>query len=174
MKITHIMRKIMILSCILVFISCKQEKKESDNLENTKIAYASFGEKITDDNAISKEEMAKKFELLKSGDTVAIKFSSNINEVCKKKGCWMKLDLGKEKESMVRFTDYGFFMPLDADDKDVIVSGRAYVTEISVSELQHYAEDAGKSEEEIAKITEPEFTYAFEADGVLLNPLLKD
>ena len=28
---------------------------------------------------------------------------------------------------------------------------------------------AGKSEEEIAAITEPEFTYAFEADGVLMK-----
>ena len=70
---------------------------------------------------------------------------------------------------MVRFTDYGFFMPLNSDNKDVIVEGRAFVSEISAEELQHYAKDAGKSEEEIAKITEAEFTYAFEADGVLMS-----
>jgi len=80
----------------------------------------------------------------------------------------MKLDLGNEKESMVRFTDYGFFMPLNSDKKDVIVEGRAFISEISVEELQHFAKDAGKSEEEIAKITESETTYGFEADGVLM------
>ena len=46
---------------------------------------------------------------------------------------------------------------------------KAFVTEISVNELKHYAEDAGKSEEEIAEITEAEKTFAFEADGVLLK-----
>jgi hypothetical protein len=129
----------------------------------------SFGEKITDKNVISKERMAEKFVALKKGDTIDVKFASSINEVCKKKGCWMKLDLGNKQESMVRFTDYGFFMPLDADAKEVIVDGRAFITEISVKELQHYAKDAGKTDEEISKITESEITYAFEADGVLMK-----
>lgn len=156
---------ILLLSITLLF-GCKEVKKDSEVKE---AAYLSFGEKITEDNSISKEEMSNKFTNLKEGDTIAVKFASNINSVCKKKGCWMKLDLGNEKESMVRFKDYGFFVPLDADKKDVIVEGRAFVTKISVDQLQHYAKDAGKSEEEIAKITEPEFTYAFEADGVLLK-----
>jgi len=81
----------------------------------------------------------------------------------------MKLDLGNNKESMVRFKDYGFFVPLNADHKEVIVNGKAFVTEISIDELRHYAKDAGNSEEEIAAITEPEFTYAIEADGVLMK-----
>ena len=51
----------------------------------------------------------------------------------------------------------------------MIVNGRAFVTKVPVEELKHYAKDSGKSEEEIAAITEPEFTYAFEADGVLLK-----
>lgn len=156
---------ILLLSITLLF-GCKEVKKDSEVKET---AYLSFGEKITEDNSISKEEMSSKFTNLKEGDTIAVKFASNINQVCKKKGCWMKLDLGNDKESMVRFKDYGFFVPLDADKKDVIVEGRAFVTKISVDQLQHYAKDAGKSEEEIAKITEPEFTYAFEADGVLLK-----
>ncbi|MBJ2173402.1 DUF4920 domain-containing protein [Aureibaculum sp. A20] len=164
------MRKLVLLTCFLAMVACKEEKKEGEDKVQAKIEYASFGEKITDENVISKEEMATKFENLKAGDTVAVKFASNINEVCKAKGCWMKLDLGDAKESMVRFKDYGFFVPLDADKKDVIVNGRAYVTETSVEELQHFAKDAGKTEEEIAKITEPKFTYAFEADGVLLKP----
>jgi len=66
----------------------------------------------------------------------------------------------------VRFKDYGFFVPKDISGKDVIVEGKAYSTEVSVEELRHYAEDAGKSKEEIMAITEPEQTYAFLATGV--------
>jgi hypothetical protein len=76
--------------------------------------------------------------------------------------------LGEEKEVMVKFKDYGFFVPTDATG-EVIVNGKAFVKETSVDELQHYAEDAGKSPEEIAKITEPKKTLSFLADGVLLK-----
>ena len=60
-------------------------------------------------------------------------------------------------------------MPLDANGKEVIVAGKAFVQMTSVEELQHYAEDAGKSKEEIAKITAPKKEFAFEANGVLLK-----
>jgi len=164
------MKRIIILMTVFsVILGCKEEKNKTNNDKKKANTYLAFGEKITDENVISKEKMAEKFESLKEGDTVNIKFASSINEVCKAKGCWMKLDLGKEQESMVKFKDYGFFMPLDADNKEVIVNGKAYVTKISVDEQKHYAKDAGKTEEEIAKITEPKFTYAFEADGVLMK-----
>ncbi len=164
------MKKIgFILLCVLTVFACKEEKEKVEEIKKEPIAYASFGEKISDENVVSKELAAKEFGSLKEGDTINLKFTSTINEVCTKKGCWMKLDLGNNNESMVRFKDYGFFMPLDADNKEVIVNGRAFVTKTPVEELKHYAKDSGKSEEEIAAITEPEFTFAFEADGVLLK-----
>ncbi len=155
--------------CLLVMFACKEEKKHDTKIETAPIAYASFGEKISDANVISKELAAKEFSNLKEGDTINLKFEATIKEVCKKKGCWMKLDLGDKKESMVRFKDYGFFVPLDADNKEVIVNGRAYVSKVPVEELKHYAKDSGKSDEEIDAIVAPEFSYAFEANGVLLK-----
>lgn len=166
------MKKLLTATLVVatLFLSCKTEKKETTPEKSSqKSEYVSFGEKISSENTLSKTDVLTKFQNLKSGDTLNIKFASTINEVCKKKGCWMKLDLGNEKESMVRFKDYGFFMPLNSDKKEVIVNGKAFVTETSVKDLQHYAKDAGKSEEEIAKITEPKYTFAFEADGVLLK-----
>ncbi len=164
------MKKLLILVIAIAFIySCKNEKKES--VENTKveeIAYASFGAEIPSDGAISASEMYDQYKNMTIGDTIVTKVSAKINEVCSSKGCWMKLDLGSNEEFMVRFKDYGFFMPLNAEG-DVIINGKAYLTETSVDELRHYAEDAGKSKEEIEAITEPEKTYAFEADGVLLK-----
>jgi hypothetical protein len=163
MKIT-----IITLAVLIFFVSCKEKKDSNKDFQKENITYLSYGKKITAENAVSKEGMAKKFEDLKKGDTIDMKFASNINEVCKTKGCWMKLDLGSDSEAMVRFTDYGFFVPLNSDKRDVIIEGRAFVSEISVEELQHYAKDAGKSEEEIAQITEPKTSFGFEADGVLM------
>jgi hypothetical protein len=48
------------------------------------------------------------------------------------------------------------------------MNGIAYREVVSVEMLRHYAEDAGKSKEEIMKITEPETKLSFEADGVII------
>ena len=154
---------------LLVLTACKEEKKNDMPIVKEAIAMSSFGDKITSENVLSAEAMLAKFENLKVGDTIPVKFSSTIKEVCSKKGCWMKLPLNETTETMVRFKDYGFFMPLDSKDSEVIVAGKAFVKETSVKELQHYAEDAGKSKEEIAKITEPKTEFAFEANGVLMK-----
>lgn len=137
--------------------------------KEVKVEYASFGDKIVAEKAITKEQMLAKYKTLKKGDTIAVKFKSKINSVCKKKGCWMKMDLANEKESFVKFKDYAFFVPLNADNSEAIVSGKAFVDEITVAELKHYAKDGGKSQAEIDKITEPKITYAFQADGVLIS-----
>lgn len=167
------MKKIVyILSITCLFLSCKEEKKDTNvesEIEQTKdLAYASFGMEINDTDALEAASMAKHFETIAVGDSINSKFKGTIKEVCSKKGCWMTLDLGEEKEVMVRFKDYGFFMPLNATG-EVVVNGKAFVKETSVEELRHYAEDAGKSEDEINAITEPKRTLAFEADGVLLK-----
>lgn len=169
------MKKIVILGLVLLaFVACKDAKnnektaQEAKEVKTAEMAYASFGDKIDAENVLTTAQINEKYNNLKVGDTLDVKFTSNINSVCSKKGCWMRLGLGEEKEVMVKFKDYGFFMPLDAEG-EVIVNGKAFVEETSVDELKHYAEDAGKSEEEIAKITEPKKTLSFVADGVLLK-----
>ena len=131
--------------------------------------YASFGKKITKEGAISKEQATTKFKKLRKGDTINVKFNSKIIDVCSKKGCWMNLQLAKGEKAFVRFKDYGFFMPLNSAGSDVIVNGKAFVSVESIEELRHYAKDAGKSKAEIEKITKPEMSYSFEADGVLIK-----
>ena len=161
------------LSFILVvslFMACKNEPKNDAVLEENKteeIAYASFGEKIDAANASTTKSMALQYKSMKMGDTIKAKMTGKINEVCSTKGCWMRLDLEGD-EVMVRFKDYGFFMPLNATG-EVVINGKAFIDEISINELRHFAEDAGKSKEEIEAITEAEITYSFLADGVLLK-----
>ena len=144
---------------VLFFIGCKNEKKEK----------TSFGDKITANKVLSVNEMHLKYKKLEVGDTLNVKFSSKINEVCTKKGCWMKVALDNEDATMVRFKDYGFFMPLDSKGKNVIVGGKAFIQETSVADLRHYAEDAGKTKEEIAAITKSKKEYTFLANGVLME-----
>ena len=93
---------------------------------------------------------------------------ANIKAVCKKKGCWMNLDLSNNQEAFVKFKDYAFFVPLNADGSTAIISGKAYVDIVPVAELKHYAKDAGKSQAEIDAIKEPKRELVFEADGVLI------
>jgi hypothetical protein len=81
----------------------------------------------------------------------------------------MKADIGNGREMMIRFKDYAFFVPKDVVGKPVILHGKAYQETLSVAQLQHYAEDAGKSKEEIARITKPQTSLHFEADGVIIN-----
>lgn len=154
---------------VLLFAACNNKEKPTVEKAQQEFAYASFGAKIYKNKAISSKKMLAEFEKLNDGDTINVKFLSVIKEVCSKKGCWMKLPLIAQKETMVRFKDYGFFMPLDAKGKEVIVAGKAFVKITPVDELKHYAEDAGKSKEEIAKITTPKKEFTVEAHGVLLK-----
>lgn len=150
-------------------VACKTEKKEETKENVTpKIEFTSFGEKIESTNALSETQMSDKFDGLKIGDTINVKFASKIGEVCTKKGCWMVLPAA-DKKTMVKFKDYGFFMPLDSQGKEVIIEGKAFVKVTPIDELRHYAEDAGKSKEEIEKITEPKKEFSFLAHGVLMK-----
>jgi len=130
-----------------------------------KIDGEDFGAGITSKTYIEYTDM---MDDLNASDTLNITVRVTVSEVCKMKGCWMKLDDKSDSgsEVMVRFLDYGFFVPKDIDGKEVIIEGKAYSTVIGVDELRHYAEDAGKSKEEIAEITEAETQYAFLATGV--------
>ncbi|MBT8259657.1 MAG: DUF4920 domain-containing protein [Bacteroidia bacterium] len=158
------------LIAALVF-SCESNKKQEEGIKVSKddIAYTSIGKEIIADDALAADRMAVHYNKMEVGDTIPAKMVAKVEEVCQTKGCWMKLDLENGEEVMVRFKDYGFFMPKDIAGKEVIINGIAFVNEMSVDEQRHYAEDAGDSEEAIAAITEPKKTYSFEADGVLLK-----
>ena len=138
----------------------------SENVETDASAYEYFGEEITKDGAIASSDFFNSFT---EGDSIEMKLSGQINEVCKKKGCWMSMSIGQDEEIMVRFKDYGFFVPLNADGRLATVEGWAYKEVRTVDELKHYAFDSGKTEEEIQAITEPEVSYTFMADGVIIE-----
>lgn len=132
-------------------------------------AYSSIGEEFSEDEILSQKEMYERYADLEAGDTLIVKFRTKVNSVCKKKGCWMKVDLEDQEEAMVEFKDYGFFVPKDIEEREVVLNGKAYITEMSVEDQRHFAEDGGQSPEEVAAIVEPKKTLSFLAEGVVLE-----
>jgi len=116
-------------------------------------------------------DFAEVVKQLETNDSVNVVMKAKVGSVCQAKGCWMNLvdpAVASEEELFVKFKDYAFFVPKDIAGREVLVEGVAYKEETSVDELRHYAEDAGKSEEEIAKITEPVTEKKFMATGVVI------
>jgi len=173
-EIFQMKKLIFTILTVAIFAACNNKvEKNTTEAETTEvvtteaITYQEFGEKISDKDVLTKEEMYKKYKNLKPGDTAEVKFIAKVNTVCQNKGCWMRLDMGEE-EAMVKFKDYGFFMPMDIAGDEVIVRGKAFVDEMSVEDQRHFAEDGGKSKEEIAAIVAPKKTLSLTADGVLI------
>lgn len=160
-----------IIMILTLLVSCKEQAKTSTTEveDSADVAYTAVGLQIDDANAVSAKQMSDNFEGMNVGDTLNTKMVAKVDAVCQAKGCWMTLNLENGEQVMVKFKDYGFFVPKDIAGKEVIVNGLAFVEEVSVDEQQHYAEDAGKSAEEIAAITAPKKTFSFEADGVLIK-----
>ncbi|MDT0689534.1 DUF4920 domain-containing protein [Salegentibacter sp. F188] len=143
-------RNAITIALMLVLFSCKSQDKQEPQIaaKQEEKSYSSFGGEVAVEESIDRIKMRQLYENLAVGDSVDVTFNTDVNSVCKKKGCWMKLDLAEGEEIMVKFRDYGFFVPKDLVNEEVIVQGKAYITEVPVQELKHYAEDAGKSEAE--------------------------
>lgn len=97
-----------------------------------------------------------------------IQIRGNITGVCPKKGCWMMVKDGKDTVR-VKFTDYSFFVPLDCTRQFATAEGTVTVRVETEAERRHYAEDAGASPEEIAKIKGDKTILSFVADAVQIG-----
>ena len=123
-----------------------------------------YGAGTSADGSISVNELSSKM----SATGYTGKISGKVVEVCQEKGCWMKVEKENGETLMVKFKDYGFFMPKDIQGKEVVLDGEAVVKEVSVKQQKHYAKDAGKPAEEIGKIKAPKKEVQFIAKGVLV------
>ncbi|HKZ65269.1 MAG TPA: DUF4920 domain-containing protein [Chitinophagaceae bacterium] len=124
-----------------------------------------YGEKITADGAMNIADIPAKLENTESIDT---RIKAKIIDVCPKKGCWLKLQVNDSTTAMVKMKDYGFFLPVAAKGRTVVVDGEVKMKTTSVAELKHYAEDAKKSKEEIAAITKPENEIRVTAKAIVI------
>lgn len=151
---------------LLAVLSVSAFAQKVENIKDQKANVVYRGEKINADGAISTTELLEQME---GKERLETKVEGEVVACCQMRGCWMQVDLGNGETMRVTFKDYGFFVPFDSPGKTVIMEGVAYNTTTSVDMLKHYAEDAGKSKEEIEAITKPKKELAFEATGLILK-----
>jgi hypothetical protein len=94
------------------------------------------------------------------------KITGKVKEVCQTMGCWMKIEKADGSTVMVKTKAHGFFMPKNIVGKTVAIEGTASMKEESEAKQKHYAEDAGKSKKEIAKIKGSKTELQIIASGV--------
>ncbi len=145
------------VSGLLAFASFAQEIKSADK-------GVTYGAGTTADGAINVNDLDKNVK----DNKFEGKVSGKIIEVCQEKGCWMKLEKANGEALMIKFKDYGYFMPQNIVGKEVVLDGELIIKEVSVKQQQHYAKDAGKSEAEIKKIKKVKKEQQFVAKGVLV------
>ena len=156
------MKKILFALLAVSVFACSTPK--SDGVEGELVG--KYGEEITTDDMITTDKMVA---MLNESESINVKVKGEITATCAMKGCWMNLVLPSGEEMRVTFKDYGFFVPKEGMEGNVaVIEGVATRTLTDVATLQHYAQDAGKSEAEILAITEDKEELAFEATGVLI------
>ena len=149
------MKNLFFILITVIFSSCSTKE------------FQYFGMEIEDKVTHSYADV---FELAQNGPVENVILDGFITQTCAKKGCWMDLKMPEGDTMMVRFKDYGFFVPKGGvEDLRTVIRGTAKMDTISVDLLRHYAEDAGDTEDEIMQITEPRFVLEFIADGVLIE-----
>jgi hypothetical protein len=122
--------------------------------------------KVDETASISVAELVSRMDKSKDPQTLTIK--APLSAVCQNAGCWVQVAKPDGKPLMVRFKNHFTIPPTTPLGTESYIHGVAYWDTVSVKMLRHYAEDAGKSQEEINKITQPEFKLNFEGDGIKL------
>ena len=155
-----------------VIVSCNQAKPTEDASSPATVAEETttgntYGSAFTEDKVISAAQLQS---LVQGKDSTEAVVTAEIVESCQSKGCWMDVKLSDNSTMKVTFRDYGFFLPVeDLKGRTVVFTGTAKREVISVDDQRHYAQDAGKSKEEVAAITQPKEELRFVADGVILK-----
>jgi hypothetical protein len=153
------MKHVIVFAFLIGSITGCQPKKEAR-------VFNTFGETISTESAVA---LASLTEQVAGKDSVQLTLAGTINATCAKQGCWMTVKDENGAETRVTFKDYGFFVPkTGAEGKEVVFSGVARKKITDVATLRHFAEDAGKSKEEIEAITEPKEEIEFVANGVVI------
>ena len=155
------MKKILLSFVVLLFVAIVNAQPPAGDAKPGDW----YGEKITTDGAMDIADIPAK---LKSTEAIDTKIKAKIVDVCPKKGCWLKLQVNDSTTAMVKMKDYGFFLPVAAKGKTVVLDGEVKMKTTSVAELKHYAEDAKKSKEEIAAINKPEKEIRVTAKGIVV------
>jgi len=149
-----------LLLMLLAVLSLQVRAQDKEKVQAAKgVVYGTVSE---ENSAVSPDEISSKLV----NDQYTGQIKGKVVEVCMAEGCWIRLQKKDGTSMMVRSKDHAFLMPENIVGKTVLVEGSATVKEVSETMRKHYAEDAGKSKAEIAKIKGAEKDVQFSAKGV--------
>ena len=162
---------ILILAVVLGLSACQKtgvvaQKTTYELVGEAKVVPGNYGDVVKESDVVSTAILVQKVE---ASGTFTGKVLGKIKEVCTNKGCWFAMELPNGSSMRVTFKDYGFFIPTNSQGFPITIEGVATLSETDVETLRHYAEDQGKSKEEVAAITSPKKEITFEASGVLIK-----
>ena len=123
-----------------------------------------FGAKTTVTGAVAADALPA---LLEGKQIADVKVKGKVVEVCKAEGCWLRMQT-PAGNMLIKMKDHAFMVPLAMNGKTIVAEGTATLKETTVEMLKHYAEDAGKSKEEIDAIKEPKKEIVLQATGILV------
>jgi hypothetical protein len=148
------MKKFLLLILFLpLFISCNHSSEPKF-----------YGEEFDPKDAISVQDLAGKMSGQAKLDAIV---TGKIISSCQSEGCWLNLENPAGDEVYVDW-DERFHLPRDISGQTVFIKGYAFHDTISIDRLRHLAEDAGRPQAEMDKITEPKIKVVFKAEGVKL------
>lgn len=146
--------------------SLSTKKTTYELVGEAKVVEGNYGNLVKEKGVITTADLLSKVE---STGTFEGKITGIIQEVCTKKGCWFTMALPNGSSMRVTFKDYGFFIPTNSQGFPITLEGVATLSETDVETLRHFAEDQGKSKEEVAAIVAPKKEITFEATGVIIT-----
>jgi hypothetical protein len=152
------MKTVFLSFMVILILSVSAQEKEKVPAAKGVI----YGQVSEEKTAITVDDLSNKLV----GNAFTGQIKGKVAEVCKAEGCWIRLQKADGTTMMVRAKNHTFLTPENIVGKTVLVEGNATVKETSEEMRKHYAEDAGKSKEEITKIKGPEKSVEFDAKGV--------
>ncbi|MEM1211721.1 MAG: DUF4920 domain-containing protein [Planctomycetota bacterium] len=138
--------------------------------------YVEYGDSIPDveGGVVSVERLLEEPERY-IGQT--IRAGGQVQKVCQKAGCWIEIGgSGQSQGLFIKFTCpiEGRLIPMAAVGKRAEVMGELRIIEISEARARHYAEDDGRSPEEIAAIIGPQQMVTMASPSARVFGLVSD
>jgi hypothetical protein len=152
------MKKILFAGLLFLAIGAQAQDKE----KTPAVKGVVYGVVSEETNAVTADDIKNKLV----DDKFEGQVKGKVVEVCKAEGCWIRVERNDGSNMMVRVKNHAFLMPEGIVGKTVPIEGTAVVKTETESMRKHYAEDAGKSKKEIAKIKGDLKDVQFSATGV--------
>jgi hypothetical protein len=130
-----------------------------------------YGQTFKEENVMDVPALAKVMTQVDKMDKVVVK--GKITQVCQAAGCWIKLknEMGDDVFVKLKEVDgkHELTVPKNIAGKTATVYGTASKKIVTVKQQKHFAEDAGASDKELAKITKDKQQLRIDATGIVVN-----